>query len=402
MSSLPGATGSLLADGPQLGSWQVAVMRVDETPAGDTPGRKCPRAEQNWQRPIDVSEVTGNVRPVLPAGGSPLAGVVNPASPDGPVVAGGPVGPCEMPSPYSEKTQEPLEQAVLIQADPAGQSAAVGTLSQSDCYLLAQLARKLQGALLAQVIVLEPFEKLILDQADPAGQHAIILDTAEPLEHAVVENILDGRPMEGITCPELLEYSLRLLDVTLDGGLVEKISDWEPEATLDGRLREWNTYLEHSAPGVSLDSGLMEGMSHLEPLEQSVLNRLLVARPSKCVSEERSEWKPVINPVISYTLDGRLRQGNTYLERSALGVSLFSGLMEGASCLEPLEQSVLSSSLVARPIEGITEKVSDWKPVINPVQDITPDGRPMEGTAYPEHSALGCLWTVDSGRGCRA
>ena len=44
--SLPGDTGSLLpgkfpaapallADGPLLGSWQVAVVRVDETPAGD-------------------------------------------------------------------------------------------------------------------------------------------------------------------------------------------------------------------------------------------------------------------------------------------------------------------------------------------------------------------------------
>ena len=154
------------------------------------------------------------------------------------------------------------------------------------------LARMLQGARLAQVIVLEPFEQLVLDHADPAGQHAVILDTAEPLEHAVVENIMDGRPMEGITCPELLEYSLRLLDATLDGGLVEKISDWEPEAspvpdaTLDGRLREGNTYLEHSAPGVSLDSGLMEGMSRLEPLEQSVLHMLLIARPSKCVTEE--------------------------------------------------------------------------------------------------------------------
>ena len=41
------------------------------------------------------------------------------------------------------------------------------------------------------------------------------------------------------------------------------------------------------------------------------------------------------------------------------------------------------------------EKVSDRKPVINPVQDITPDGRPMEGTAYPEHSALGV--SLDSG-----
>ena len=95
----------LLSDGPPLSSWQVAVVRVDETPAGDASGRKCPRAEQNRQRPIDVSEVTGNFRPVLPAKGSPLAGVVNPAGPDGPVVAGGPVGPCEMPSPYSEKSR---------------------------------------------------------------------------------------------------------------------------------------------------------------------------------------------------------------------------------------------------------------------------------------------------------
>ena len=54
----PGATGSLLpvkfpavpvllADGPQLGSWQDAVVRVDETPAGDASGRECSRAEQN-------------------------------------------------------------------------------------------------------------------------------------------------------------------------------------------------------------------------------------------------------------------------------------------------------------------------------------------------------------------
>ena len=132
VSSLPGATGSLLpvrfpavpvllADGPQLGSWQVAVVRVDETPAGDASRRQCPRAEQNRQRPIDAFEVTGNVRPVVPAGGSPLAGVVYPAGPDGPVVAGGPVGPCETPSPSSEEIQ-------------AGQHAAVGTLSPSDCY----------------------------------------------------------------------------------------------------------------------------------------------------------------------------------------------------------------------------------------------------------------------------
>ena len=80
MPSLPGDTGSLLpgkfpaapallADGPLLGSWQVAVVRVDETPAGDASGRKCPHAEQNRQQPIDEVEV-------VPAGGSPLTGVV--------------------------------------------------------------------------------------------------------------------------------------------------------------------------------------------------------------------------------------------------------------------------------------------------------------------------------------
>ena len=158
MSSLPGATGSLLpvkfpaapvllADGTQLGSWQVAVVRVDETPAGDASGREYPRVEQNRQWPIDVSELpggpglpcmgemltspefTGNVRPVVPAGGSPLAG-----GSDGPVVAGGPVGSWDTPSPSSEEALEPLEHAVLIHADPAGQHAAVGTLSPSDCY----------------------------------------------------------------------------------------------------------------------------------------------------------------------------------------------------------------------------------------------------------------------------
>ena len=121
-------------------------MRVDDTPAGDASGRECPRAEQNRQRPIDVfelhggpgllcmgemltsPEVTGNIRPVVPAEGSPLPGAVNPVGPDGPVVAGGPVGPS------SDEVLEPLEHSVLICAYLAGQHAAVGTLSPSDSY----------------------------------------------------------------------------------------------------------------------------------------------------------------------------------------------------------------------------------------------------------------------------
>ena len=85
--------------------------------------------------------------------------------------------------------------------------------------------------------------------------------------------------------------------------------------------------------------------------------------------------------------------GITNLERSALGVSLDSRPTEGAPCLEPLEQSVLSLSLA---VEGITKKVSDWKAVIYPVISYTLDS---QGITYLECSALGCLWTVDPRRG---
>ena len=67
----------------------------------------------------------------------------------------------------------------------------------------------------------------------------------------------------------------------------------------------------------------------------------------------------MINPVICYTLDGRPMEGTTYPEHLALGVSLDSRLTEGASCLEPLEQSVLSLSLAARHVEGVTKKISN-------------------------------------------
>ena len=91
----------------------------------------------------------------------------------------------------------------------------------------------------------------------------------------------------------------------------------------------------------------------------------------------------MINPAISYTLDSRPMEGITNLEHSALGVSLDSRPTEGAPCW------VLISSLAVRPVEGITEKVWDWKPVINPVISYTLDSQPMEGTTYLEHPALG-------------
>ena len=169
--------------------------------------------------------------------------------------------------------------------------------------------------------------------------------------------------------------------------------------TLDSRPMEGITYLERPALGVSLDSGPIEGAPCLEPLEQSVLSSSLAVQPVEGITERVSDWKPVINPVISYTLESQLMEGITYHERSALGVSLDSRHTEGAPCLEPLEQSVLSSSLAARPVVGVTEKVSDRKPVKNLVQNINPEINPvisytlesqlMEGITYHERSALG-------------
>ena len=107
VSSLPAAAGDLLlvmfpvapvllAGGPQLGSWQVAVVRVDETPAGDSSGREYPCTEQNRHRPIDISELSDRFGHTA--------------------VEGGPVGP---------EVIEPLELLVLDHADPAGQHAVI-------------------------------------------------------------------------------------------------------------------------------------------------------------------------------------------------------------------------------------------------------------------------------------
>ena len=104
VSSLPGAAGDpppvifpvapvLLAGGPQLGPWQVAVLRVDETPAGDSSEQDYPCATQNRHRSIDMSYLTA--LHIL-------------------LWKGGPVGP---------EVTEPLELLVLDHADPAGQHA---------------------------------------------------------------------------------------------------------------------------------------------------------------------------------------------------------------------------------------------------------------------------------------
>ena len=178
----------------------------------------------------------------------------------------------------------------------------------------------------------------------------------ESLEHSVLDNILDGRPMEGITCPELLECTLKFLDTTLDGVLVEKISDWEPaphpvqDATLDGRPMEGTTIpepLEHSVLVESLDSGLTEGMLSLETLMQSVLNTLLVARPM----EGSTETKP---PECS-ALASQLDYGQSNLESPARPLLDITHVETTDMDTDPSERSVLVTHLdhlsVSRPLE---------------------------------------------------
>ena len=73
----------------------------------------------------------------------------------------------------------------------------------------------------------------------------------------------------------------------------------------------------------------------------------------------------------------------TYLEHPAPGVSPDSWPMEGALCLKPLKQSVLSSSIAARPVEDVVRKVSDRKPVINPVTDVNSEKLRMKVSPDP-------------------
>ena len=333
-----------LANGPQLGPWQVAVVRVEETPAGDASGSESPCAETDRQGPSDLHEVAGNGCPALLAAPPPPPQRYWPPPPPRAGLMNF-VGPAGLSSP-AEKTLEPLQLMAHTQTDPAGRFVATGTPSPSDCYPVGPVGPYATGGPVGpDVDIADPNSlkhvvRIPPDpdgqdaaapvaggpvgpdnyHADPVGQPDAELDTAEPLEYAVVENILDGRPMKGITLPELLEYSIRLLDSTLDGGLERRISDWEPEvspvpdANLDSRLKEGITNLEHSASGVSLDSGSMEGMLCPEPSEQSVPNSCLVARAIEGAAEEVLNHKPVINPAHDSTPDGQLAVADTNRE----------------------------------------------------------------------------------------
>ena len=234
-----------------------------------------------------------------------------------------------------------------------------------------------------------------------------LMEGITQLEHLALGVSLDSRPMEGSSFLEPVKQSILRSSQTerprIGDRLVEGISDGEPTVcqvpgtALDSQLMEGITYLEHLALAVSLDSGPMEGSSCLEPVEQSIIISSWTVSPRNCVMEQKSEWKPVITPAISYTLDSRPMEGMTNLEGPAPGVALDSWPMEGVSCLRPLEQSVLNSSIAARPVEDVVREVSDRKPVINRASDvnsenlrmrISPDPVPLQQSVPRDSSEL--------------
>ena len=59
------------SDRPQWGPWQVAVVRVEETPVEDATKLKTPNTTADRRRPIDLSEVEENDSPELLAAPPP-------------------------------------------------------------------------------------------------------------------------------------------------------------------------------------------------------------------------------------------------------------------------------------------------------------------------------------------
>ena len=284
------------------------MVRVDGTIAGDTPGRECPREERDlrpWagvMGPAGVSvddggagslnggggtlpspDVAGSLLPVVPAGGSPLVGAVNPAGPDDPVVAGGPVGPCETLSPSCYKSLDPLEHSVLDYAGPDGRHVAVGpvgpfrTLSSSDCHPAGPVGPYVAGGPVGSdysLKVLEPLEHSVLDHADPADQHAALgpvgsFGTLSPSDcHPAgpAGPYVAGGPVGSDDLFKVLEP------------LEHLVLDHADPAGQHAVVQDMLEPLEHSVLDTILDGRPMEEITSLEPLEHTVLDMTLDLR----------------------------------------------------------------------------------------------------------------------------
>ena len=201
--TLPGAAGghppamfpvasSLPIDEPHLDSWQVIVVWVDETPAGDSSEQESPCDSQNRRRPMDMN--------------NSLNILVHT------VVQGGHVGP---------QGNEPLELLVLDHADPVGRYAVV---------------QKLLGP--AGPKVKEPLALLVLIHADPAGQCAAIHRTTSLWERLPTQ----PEPPDGDRLMEVISDKEPTWTVNLWRGSLLRRCPWTVDLWRDRRVRnQWNS-----------------------------------------------------------------------------------------------------------------------------------------------------------------
>ena len=190
-----------------------------------------------------------------------------------------------------------------------------------------------------------------------------------------------------------------------DGGSRKEFANWDavahpvPDINLDGRPMEGNIYLEPSALGVSLDSGIMEGMSRPEPLEQSVLGALSVVRPNETdtperpalasqMNHERSRFKssarPMLDPDKVDSTDVNADVNTDLPENSAPMMNLDLRFWQSDAQLCP----PVADTLERRSMEGISGRLL----VNSPGLALAPDSGYVKDPPHPspfEQGALG-------------
>ena len=259
---------TLPIDETQLVSWQVIVVWVDVTPAGDSSEQESPCDSQNRRRPMDMNNSLNNL-------------VYN-------ATLRGPVGPQE---------EEPLALLVLEHANPVGWHAVV--------------QKRFLGP--AGPKVKEPLALWVLIHANHAGQRTDIHRATgfwEPELNPTINRNLDSRPMVGTTYLERPAPAVYLDSRPTEGKVRSKRLEWKPmkisaiNRNPDSQPMVGTTYLERPAPAVYLDSW---------PMEEKIRSKNL-------------EWKPMKISAINCKFDSQPMVGTTYLERPAPRFTLAVGL----------------------------------------------------------------------------
>ena len=167
----------------------------------------------------------------------------------------------------------------------------------------------------------------------------------------------------------------------------------------------WHAVVRMKLLGLAEEPLALLALIHADPVGQRAtvhrtvsLRECLPAQPEPPdgagLVEVNSDKEPTVRQVPDSALDSQLMEGITYTE-----VSLDSRPMEGLSCQEQVEQSIILASWTVSPRDCVMETKLYCEPVIIPAINHNLDSRPMEGTTYLEHSVRGFTWTVGLWRG---